>query len=187
LEAAGKMATMKRLLLLFVLAISYVATLPMAADAKVPCRNAIYNDWYHDGQIASTYPLGCYRDALAHVRDGDTIYTSLKDDIRSALQAAIQRGHGKTVAAQVGQGLETPSTKPVLVAQKHQKPTTKTIESVRPQPGDNPQAARPTLADSSSSSGGVPLPIIVLGAVALALVAAGGLGVFVRRRRGPLT
>ena len=46
-----------------------VAAVPATADAKVPCRNKIYNDWYHDGKIASTYPLGCYRDALAHVRE----------------------------------------------------------------------------------------------------------------------
>jgi hypothetical protein len=180
------MASMRRLLLLSVLAISCVVALPAGADAKVPCRNAIFNDWYHDGQIASTYPLACYRDALAHVRNGDTIYTSLKDDIRSALQAAIQRGQGKKVAEQVGRGLESPSTKPVLVNQKSRKRPTKTIESVPPRPGDNAKAAPPaTLADSSSSSSGVPLPILVLGAVALALVAAGGLGLVVRRRRGP--
>jgi hypothetical protein len=180
------MTSMKRLLLLSLLAISCVVALPATADAKVPCRNAIFNDWYHDGQIASTYPLACYRDALAHVRNGDTIYTSLKEDIRSALQAAIQRGQGKKVAEQVGHGLKTPSVKPVLVNQDG-KPSTKTIESVAPRPGDNTQAAPVTLADSGSSGGGVPLPIIVLGAVALALVAAGGLGLVVRRRRGPLS
>jgi hypothetical protein len=180
------MAAMKRLLLLSLLAISCVVALPVTADAKVPCRNAIFNDWYHDGQIASTYPVACYRDALAHVRGGDTIYTSLKDDIRSALQAAIQRGQGKKVAEQVGHKFATPSTKPVLVNQDGGKHSTKTIEAAPPRPGDNTQAAPPvTLADSSSSGGGVPLPIIVLGAVALALVAAGGLGLVVRRRRGP--
>jgi hypothetical protein len=179
------MASMQRLLLLSVLAISCVVVFPVAADAKVPCRNAIFNDWYHDGQIASTYPLACYRDALAHVRNGDTIYTSLKDDIRSALQAAIQRGQGKKVAEQVGHKFTTPSAEPVLVNQKG-RTSTKTIEAVPPRPGDNTQAAPPaTLADASSSGGGVPLPIIVLGAVALALVAAGGLGLVVRRRRGP--
>jgi hypothetical protein len=185
LEAVGNMATMQRLLLLSVLAISCLVAFPVAADAKVPCRNAIFNDWYHDGQIASTYPLACYRDALAHVRNGDTIYTSLKDDIRSALQAAIQRGEGKTVAEQIGHGLKTPSTKPVLVNQDGGKTSAKTIEAVSPRPGDNTQAApSATLADSSTSSGGVPLPILVLGAIALALVAAGGLGLVVRRRRG---
>jgi hypothetical protein len=182
------MASMKRLLLLSLLATLCVVALPLTADAKGPCRNAIYNDWYHDGQIASTYPLACYRDALAHVRNGDTIYTSLKDDIHSALQAAIQRGRGKHVAAQVGHKFTAPRAKPVLVNQPDAKRVTKTIESVPPRPrgGDTSTQAAPTLADSSSSSGGgIPLPILVLGAVALALVAAGGLGLVVRRRRGP--
>jgi hypothetical protein len=181
------MTTMKRLLLLFVLGITCVVAFPVAADAKVPCRNAIFNDWYHDGQIASTYPLACYRDALAHVRNGDAIYTSLQDDIQSALQAAIQRQHGKKVAAQVGHKFAPAPTKPVLVNQKGGgKHSTKTIESVSPRSGDGPGGPQ-TLADVSSSSdgGGVPLPIIALGAVALALLAAGGLGLAVRSRRGP--
>ena len=71
--------------------------------AKVPCRNQIYNDWEQDGQIASTYPLACYRDASAsRAERRQQIYTSLEDDIRAAMQAAIARSHGKKVAAQVG-------------------------------------------------------------------------------------
>jgi hypothetical protein len=181
LDGVGNMRAMKRLLLFFVLAASALALLPATADAKTPCRNQIYNDWYRDGQIASTYPLACYRDALAHVRNGDTVYTSLEDDIRSALQAAIDRGHGKKVADQIGHKFTTTDSQPVLVDQHDRTKTTKT--STAPSPGDTHDAA-PVVASSASSSSGIPVPLLVLGALALVLIAAGGLGLVVRRRSG---
>src|SRR5204863_3747111 len=61
---AGKMGAMNRLVVALVLALTVAATTVSAADAKTPYRNLIYNDWYQDGQIASTYPISCYRDAL---------------------------------------------------------------------------------------------------------------------------
>jgi hypothetical protein len=172
---------MKRALLFFVLAAACVSALPATADAKAPCRNAIYNDWYKDGQIASTYPLGCYRDALTHVRQGDAIYTSLEDDIRAALQAAIARGHGKKVADQVGHKF---SSQPVLVDRQPKK-NDKSIASEGPGRGDTHDDAV-AVADTTGGSSGVPLPLILLGGLALLLIAAGGAGVLIRRRRsGP--
>ena len=169
---------MKRTLLLFVLAAACVAALPATADASSPCRNTIYNDWYKDGQIASTYPLGCYRDALAHVRQGDAVYTSLEDDIRSALQAAIARRHGKQVAAQVGHKF---TSSPTLVDQKaNAKSSSKSIASTDPGQGDT-HGDTVAVSDTGSSTG-VPLPLILLGALALLLIAAGGVGVVLRRR-----
>ncbi len=98
--------------LLLVLALAVCAALPATADATVPCRNQIFNDWEHDGQIASTYPLSCYRDAFRHVPTTEQIYTSLQDDIRAAMQAAIARRHGKKVAAQIGHKFTTTTTTP---------------------------------------------------------------------------
>jgi len=166
---------MKRLLLLLVLAaVAVPVAIPATASAAVPCRNKIYNDWYGDGKIASTYPIACYRDALRHMRTGDTIYSSLSDDIHSALQAAIERSHGKThVPLQVGKGLSKVGPNGVLVADH----TSKTHAPVQ---NDTSVSAAP-VADSGSS--GVPLPLLVLGGIAILLAAAGGLGMIARRRR----
>jgi len=168
---------MKRLLLVLLLAVVAVpVAIPATAGAAVPCRNKIYNDWYGDGKIASTYPISCYRDALRHMRAGDTIYSSLSDDIHSALQAAIERSHGKAhVPAQVGRGLSKLGPNGVLVADH-----TKTHAPPR---NDTSIAAGP-VADSSSGGSGVPLPLLVLGGVAILLAAAGGLGMIARHRRG---
>jgi hypothetical protein len=169
------MGAMNRLVVALVLALTVAATTVSAADAKTPCRNLIYNDWYQDGQIASTYPISCYRDALRHLGTGDQVYTSLEDDIRAAMQAAIARRHGKKVAAQVGHKFTTP-----VLVDSHGP-------SLKDEHPDSTDPASRKLASSSvpvaSHGSSVPTPLLVLAGLALALLAAGGVGTFVRRRR----
>ncbi|MCW2966162.1 MAG: hypothetical protein JWO17_3414, partial [Actinomycetia bacterium] len=93
---------MKRLLLLITLLA--VALPGSASAASSPCRNKIFNDWYPDGKIASTYPVACYRDALKHMSTDAGIYSSLGDDIRAAMRAAMRRNHGLSAPLQVGHG-----------------------------------------------------------------------------------
>ena len=173
---------MKRLLLLFVLAaVAIPVAIPATASAAVPCRIKVYNDWYGDGKIASTYPLACYRDALKHMRAGDTVYSSLSDDIHSALQAAIARSHGKThVPAEVGKGLSKVGPSGVLVADH----TKKTYAPPKNDSSAATSVSAAPVADATSS--GVPLPLLVLGGIAILLAAAGGLGMIARRRRNTL-
>ena len=45
--------------------------------------------------------------------------------------------------------------------------------------------ANPAAAQPASSGGGVPVPLLVLGGLALALVAAGAIGAGVKRFRAP--
>ena len=171
---------MNRLVVAIVLALTVAATTVSAADAKTPCRNLIYNDWYQDGQIASTYPISCYRDALRHLGTGDQVYTSLEDDIRAAMQAALARQHGKKVADQVGHRFTTP-----VLVDSHQP----SLKDEHPDPTDpaTPSKSRKLTSApvqvASQSSGGVPAPLLVLGGLALVLLAAGAVGTVVRRRR----
>ena len=165
---------MKRLALL-VLALAALA--PATANAAAPCRDRIYNDWYGDGKIATTYPIGCYRDALKHVHGDLLVYSSLTDDIRSAMQGALARQHGHAVPAQVGKGGKAGGG-PAAV-KLHPVTTTTTNPS-----DQQPVSQMQTVASApASSSGGVPTPIIVLGALALLLAAAGAVGAAVRHRR----
>ena len=167
--------------LTLVLALAAAAAFTPGADAKVPCRNLIYNDWDQDGQIASTYPLDCYRDALRHIPSGDSVYTSLEDDIRAALQAAVARSHGRRVAAQVGHrfSVATASSSPLGVAHPMMD------ERTHPLAATTTTVAVPSVAAGSDS--GVPLLLLVLGGIALALVVSGGVGLAVRasRESGP--
>jgi Arc/MetJ-type ribon-helix-helix transcriptional regulator len=174
------MGSMTRALLLVVL-LAAVAIPSTASAAAGPCRNKIYNDWYPDGKIASTYPVACYRDALKHIRSDAAIYSSMSDDIRAAMRAAIQRANGKTAPAEVGHAAKAIGTSSVLG-------TTASIAASDPQhsasdarSGSSSSSAAPQpVADSSS---GTPLPILLLGAVALVLIAAGAVGAGVRHFR----
>jgi len=186
------MTRMKRLLLSCALVVcaSVVAcsALPGTASAAVPCRNTIYNDWYHDGKIASTYPIACYRDALKHVKGDLKVYSTLTDDIRSALQAAIARKNGKqNVPDQVGKGTTPTQTSPILVDTNTE--TTKTTDVATTTTGPTETVSQgPTIPPAGSGGGsGIPLPLIVLGALAILLAVAGAAGMIVKRRRGDAT
>lgn len=180
---------MRRLILLALIAGAIVlsALVPASAKAAVPCRDRVYNDWYRHGKIASTYPLACYRDALRHVPSDAAIYSSLKDDIHSALQAAIERSHGKTVPNEVGHGLVTPVSSEVksssVVKTTPKSSSTATSEQPSTAPVSQTQTIHAASAATTSGSSGLPLPILVLGGLALLLAAVGGIGAGVRHFR----
>jgi hypothetical protein len=65
---------------------------PAAAQAATPCWKQLLNDWY-DGRIDNTYPVHCYREALKHLPSDVQTYSSAHDDILRALQSAIASKH----------------------------------------------------------------------------------------------
>ena len=165
-----------------VLALAAAAARPTPATAATPCWKALLNDWY-DGRIDNTYPLHCYSEALTHLPADVQTYSSAHDDILRALQNAKAelRRNGTKV---------TPNT-PVPPAGKPGKQgggkTTSTgTTTTRPPGRPSPGGGLPSVADKVNHSGpsSVPLPLIVLGALALLLVAAGGIGLLAKRRQG---
>lgn len=166
---------MKRLALL-VLAVAAFG-LPSVAHAAVPCRDRIYNDWYADGKVATTYPIACYKDAIAHIPADAKIYSNLSQDIHTALVAALAREHGKTVPAEVGKGESD-----VEPTGQHAVNQSTTIAT--PTTTHAPTTTADAVGDTGSGSSGLPLPIIVLGALAVLLAAAGAIGAGVRHFRG---
>ncbi len=153
---------------------------PATAHAAVPCRDRIYNDWYSDGKISTTYPISCYRDALKHVKGDALVYSSLSDDIRSAMQAALQRRQGKTdVPSSVGTGGKGGVSPAVTTLPQTQHD---------PKPENQPTSQTTTIAaaPASSGGGGIPTPILVLGGLAILLAAIGAVGTGAKRfRRRP--
>ena len=160
---------------LLLLAVLLAVVLPgKASAAGTPCRNKIFNDWYRDGKVASTYPIGCYRDALKHIPIDAGIYSSLSDDIRAALRAAVRRSHGLSAPSVVGHGFK---------ALRAGNVKGRAVIVNDPRGPHDPAAGGSSLADAASSA---PLPILVLGGIALALAAAGAIGMgvrYARRRR----
>jgi hypothetical protein len=180
------MARMKRLVLV-VLALAAFA--PVSANAAVPCRDRVYNDWYADGKVATTYSMGCYRDALKHIPPDARTYSSLADDIRSAMRGAQARLAGHTgVPAQIGKGVE-PASATVSTTKHGSKPTPRSGKKTTMSEPRSTQSGGKTLStatvaagETSGDSGGVPTPLIVLGGLALLLIAVGAVGAVAKRR-----
>lgn len=177
---------MKRLVVLCLAALVLAGPVSAGAHAATPsttaCRNKIINEWEGTGRIRTTYPLACYTAALAYVKKQADLstYSSIAADIRAALLARKARAEGKTAPTFVG--------KPV----KHSTTTTGTTTG----PGSGgtgsggsgtggPATGGTTLSSETSTGGssGTPLPVLILGGVAIVLVAAGAIGTAVRHRR----
>jgi hypothetical protein len=164
---------------LALLALGAAAARPAPAQAASPCWKLLLNDWY-DGRIDQTYSVHCYRDALKHLPADVQTYSSAHDDILRALQSAItkQKRSNKPVTETTlvppggGSGSSGSGTG-----------TTSTTGGGREAPGG--------LADKvgSDDPSSVPVPLLVLGGLALLLVAAGGAGLIAKRiqarRPGP--
>jgi hypothetical protein len=168
------MGAMKRVLVLSAVHVGLV--LPGTAGATVPCRNHVFNDWYHDGRIASSYPIACYRDALRHIPADARIYSNLSTDIKAAMLAAIRGRHGKSVPEQVGHGFKALAPGRA----QGQLVSLGRAGTHDPSPGGAGADAGGSIADTASSA---PLPILVLGGIAIALAAAGAIGTAVRHVR----
>lgn len=149
------------------------------AQASIPCWKVLLNDWY-DGRIDHVYPVHCYRDALRHLPTDVSTYSSAHDDILRALQSAIadQKKQHKTVSA------NTPIPPPENKGPNNGSGGAGSGASGPPSDPSQPGRHTGTGLASEVSSGSpssVPTPLIVLGALALVLVAAGGAGVLAKR------
>ena len=160
---------------------------PAAAAGKPACWQVLLNDWY-DGRIDGTYPIHCYRDALKHLPNDVDTYSSARDDIERALQSArvAARKNGQKIG---GNTLIQPSTSTTQTKTKSST-TTKhkpkknvvVISTPRRKPPTGIQKVADNLNGGNASS--FPLPLLILGGLALALVAAGAAGIGWRHYQG---
>jgi hypothetical protein len=151
---------------LLVLAASAVVALAVAspAGAATPCGKKVLGDWFDNGRIDRLYPLNCYEEAIDAIPPDLRDYADAEDVITRALQAAL---HGNLAPG-----------------------------GSDPTPGDGSRAgsgsgngaggdgttAQGAPAVDTSGPGSVPIPLLVLGGMSIALLAACGLGYLSRRR-----
>jgi hypothetical protein len=166
---------------------------PLPAAAATPCWKALLNDWY-DGRIDNTYPLHCYSDALKHLPADVQTYSSAHDDILRALQNAKAELKKNGTKITPNTPVVPPSAKPTTRTTTTkggggQGTTTTTTPTTTTQPPGRkpPGGGLPSAVDKVNHSSGtsIPLPLIVLGALALLLIAAGAIGLVAKRRQSP--
>lgn len=155
------------------------------AAAATPCWKKLLNDWY-DGRIDNTYPLHCYSDALKHLPADVQTYSSAHDDILRALQNAKAelRKNGTKITPNTP---VPPAGKPPKTKGNGKNGTTTSSTTTTQPPGRKPPGGGlPSAVDAVNHSGpsSIPLPLIVLGGLALLLIAAGGVGLIAKRRQG---
>jgi hypothetical protein len=149
---------------------------PAHAAAKpktktTPCWKVLLNDWY-DGRIDGSYARHCYTDALKHLPADVSTYSSAHDDILRALQSAIAKqkklgkkiGPNTLIAAPGGPKKGGASTSTTDTTQTGRKQGTGLADKLNP-----------------GSPSSLPVPLLILGGLALVLVAAGGAGLVAKR------
>jgi hypothetical protein len=126
-----------------------------AATKATPCWVKLLNDWY-DGRIDNVYPIPCYRQAINHLPTDIKQYSNASEQIERALATAIALKKNPNAVTTTTPGRTTP------------------------------QGPVPSAIDSSSGGGAnsFPLPLLILGGLAILLLAAGIVGLIVRRRQG---
>ena len=167
------------------------------AAAATPCWKKLLNDWY-DGRIDNVYPVHCYQDTLKHLPEDVSVYSSARDDILRALQSARANLRKK---GNVGPNTPVPAETTSSPTTTSAPTTTRKGGGTAPgntdgtggnsngSPGRKPDKGLPGVAQqlNPSSPSSVPVPLIVLGSLALLLVAAGAVGLVLKRaeRRRP--
>jgi len=177
-----------RLAVLFLVVVAAFGATTGAASAKTSCGVQVVDDWYggHLGKGKKTYPLHCYRDALNIVagRADISLYSNARQDILLALQAAIAHKNGgpfdPTGSIATADALPSFLGGPDAKNGGHAPPGDIPYTLLpRTHPGSSPIG----ILFRSSSASSVPLPAIVLGAVAALLLALGSVAYFARRRQ----
>jgi hypothetical protein len=82
-----------------------------ARAAGASCENAVVTDWSRDGRVDGTYPLACYRRALARLPSDMRDYSDAPDEIERALAVASNR----RTATLTPQSRTRPDSAPPLV------------------------------------------------------------------------
>lgn len=161
--------------LLCVLAAALAATAGPAAAKN--CGEQVINDWYgsQSGQLSKIYPQRCYREALDIIKHETdvSLYSNAGDDIRRAMVlAAAFHPKGPT---------PSPDSLPSFLGGPDAKNGGKAPGSTLPIPKPKQNPISSVLHSSSASS--VPLPAIVLGAIAALLLMLGSAAYLARRRQ----
>lgn len=152
-------------LVVLLVAAAAALSLPGTAAAKgTKCGKEIVADWFDNGRIDRLYPLHCYEEAIdaipADIRD----YANAADVIKHALQRALT-GHLYRCRGCPDPSPDGQSRSPGGGNSKDENALAA---------GPNPNASGPS---------SVPIPLLVLGGISLALLAAGALGYVSRRRQ----
>jgi hypothetical protein len=154
-------------LILFVVLAALAGSVGVGTARASVCSQALIHDWYVDGRVDQTYAVHCYREALKNIPEDQIVYGSLRDDLTRALLAVTRdKGGG------VGPDTMVPPAPDSDPSDGNGTGSSGHDESFF---GRLAKALGPDTADS------IPVPLLVLGGLALLLIAAAGVSFGARR------
>jgi hypothetical protein len=142
---------------------------PTAAAAK-PCWERVLDDWIDNGRIDAYFSPACLRASLQHVPEDIRAYSDFEEKIRQGIQAALRV-----------RVLEGRTGDPASRAERSQVDRLRENESEAAGAGNAEGPIDRVLGYRNDDASSIPLPLIILGALALVLMAAGAAGVAHRK------
>jgi hypothetical protein len=165
--SARSLAAALAIVLLAAGALLAVGTSP--AEAAKPCWERVIDDWVDNDRIDGVYSTSCLQEALKHLPEDVRAYSNFEDQVRQKRQDVIRTPQGRG-----GGGDGNTGRMP--------------IREVEPSTGPRDEGPiQSVLGADTTDASSIPLPLIILAALALILMAAGASGLVARKlkaRRG---
>lgn len=158
--------------LLALAGLSAFAVTPAASAKAKTCAKEIVADWYGDGRVDKIFPLRCYQEAIRSLPVDVLDYSNAREDILRAL-AFARKDRPDPGPAGTGDPGSTDT-----------EPTDTGPAGTRPDAtGPDGTGSETSASDDVDTSGpaSLPIPLLILGGLALLLLAAGGAGYLSRR------
>jgi hypothetical protein len=164
-------ATTSFLLLLALFGAALFGSSAATAAEQKPCWERVLDDWQEDGRIDGVYASRCYEEALKHVPEDVLAYSSFSDDVRRARQEMVRTRRLQFVEKSSGDTRDTPRSR--------------RLQEREPETGPRDEGPIDSALNSlgPSDSDSVPLPLLILAALAATLMIAGGAGLAHRKLR----
>ena len=174
-----------RLLILVVLA-ALALGVTQSAMAATPCWRQVVDDWYRNGRVDGHYPVHCYSEAIANLPEDSKQYSTAPEDIRRDMLLAIRgdqpSGPGGPGSTSGPSGSDNSGGSGSIPQTGFGVPVVDRSVASRSGPKQDTGFIGNflnTFGPKNASS--VPLPLIILAAVALLLLAAGAASFAARR------
>ena len=165
--------------LLALVAAALLATAPAASAKAKTCGEKVVDDWYGDGRVDEVFPTHCYLDAIRSLPVDVKDYSNAEEDIRRALAYAQQ--HKADPGPRGGPAPTDTGSGPIVEPPTDHGGRPATTPPSRPTPRDPESDTLATPGVDTSGPSSVPIPLLILGGLALLLLAAGAAGYLSRR------
>jgi len=161
------------------------AAIAAEAASTKSCADQVIADWYDDGKVSKIYPLHCYREAIKKLPPDVRDYSNAREEIARALAFAAQGkqdpGGSATTTATASTGTQDTTSEKTTTTKTTETKTTNTSTTPTIDTSTIDTSTIDTTTPDTSGPSSLPIPLLVLGGLAVLLLAAGSAG-YLRRR-----